>query len=366
VVTFDICITLLLLLVTLLPLSHHPAWWVRVWDFPRLQLLIISALLGILQLLLFTRAPWLAGAVLLICLACCGYQCWWIFPYTRLLKKQVRDAEGYTAHPGIRILVSNVLTPNRQAGKLLKQIRIESPDVLVAVETDTWWEQQLSVLDQDYPYSVRCPKDNLYGMHVWSRLPLRDAEIQYLVDPEIPSMHMLVTLPEGIEVRLHCVHPMPPSPTENDESRDRDAELVMVGKSVAQATLPVIVTGDLNDVAWSRTTRLFLKISGLLDPRRGRGMYCTFNARYPLLRWPLDHIFHSQAFILGSLRRLEDIGSDHYPFLAHLLYVPQQGQQQESLVKEAEDEQLAVDILQQNTSLTLPVHTPGENNSKFH
>ena len=361
-VTFDICITLLLLLVTLLPLSRHPAWWVRVWDFPRVQLLFISLLLGVGQCFMFSRSPWLAGAVLLICLVCCAYQGWWIFPYTRFMEKQVRDAEDYTEHPGIRILVSNVLTPNRQAGKLLKQIRIESPDVLVAVETDSWWEQQLSVLDNDYPYSVRCPKDNLYGMHVWSRLPLRDAEIQYLVDKEIPSMHMLVTLPQGIEVRLHCVHPMPPSPTENDESQDRDAELVMVGKSVAEATLPVIVTGDLNDVAWSRTTRLFLKISGLLDPRRGRGMYCTFNARYPLLRWPLDHIFHSQDFVLGSLRRLEDIGSDHYPFLAHLLYVPQQGKKQESLKKDAEDEQLARDILQENDSLTLPVHTPGENN----
>jgi len=123
---------------------------------------------------------------------------------------------------------------------------------------------------------------------------------------------------------------------------------------------------DLYVPAITWHNRLFLKISGLLDPRRGRGMYCTFNARYPLLRWPLDHIFHSQEFILGSLRRLEDIGSDHYPFLAHLLYVPPQGQQQESLLKEAEDEQFAREILQKNASLTFPVHTPGENDNGFH
>lgn len=99
---------------------------------------------------------------------------------------------------------------------------------------------------------------------------LSDAEIQYLVDKEIPSIHMIVHMPEGQRIRLHCLHPVPPSPTESDESTDRDSELLMVGKSVADSELPVILAGELNDVAWSATTRLFMKISGLLDPRRGR------------------------------------------------------------------------------------------------
>jgi len=360
-VVIDTLLTFLLVLVTLAPLSRNPAWWIRVWDFPRLQLLTISACLTLLPLFFIGTHPLQSTLLLVIALACCAYQCWWIFPYSCWGKKQVRDACGYNKKPSLRILVSNVLTPNRHAEKLLRLISTERPDILVAVETDLWWEQQLDVLNEDYPYSVRCPKDNLYGMHVWSKLPLSDAEIQYLVDKDIPSMHMLVMMENGSEVRLHCIHPMPPSPTENDESKDRDTELVLVGKSVAQAGLPAIVTGDLNDVAWSRTTRLFLKISGLLDPRRGRGMFCTFHAGYPMLRWPLDHIFHSQDFVLGSIRRLESIGSDHFPFLAHLIYDPQTGQSQKSLKKEASDQQQAEEILKQADSLTSPVPTPGEN-----
>jgi endonuclease/exonuclease/phosphatase (EEP) superfamily protein YafD len=351
-------LTLLLALVTIAPLSKHAAWWIRVWDFPRLQILALSLLVLLLNLLFVPLSPWVWG-MMAVNLACVVYQAAWIYPYTRLSKPQVLDFTGYQKKPRIRILVSNVLTPNRQAEKLLALVATERPDVLVAVETDAWWEQQLSALEQDYPHSLKCPLDNLYGMHVYSRLKLSDAQIQYLVDEQIPSMHMMVHLPQGPQIRLHCVHPMPPSPTENEESEDRDAELVMVGKSAAKSELPVIVTGDLNDVAWSTTTRLFLKVSGLLDPRRGRGMFSTFHAGYPFLRWPLDHVFHSDHFVLGSLRRLTSVGSDHFPIMVELVYSPKQGAQQESLEKDSEDEALAQEKLANTDSTPEEVHTPG-------
>ncbi len=71
--------------------------------------------------------------------------------------------------------------------------------------------------------------------------------------------------------------------------------------------------GDLNDVAWSRTTSLFQKTSKLLDPRRGRGMYNTFHASLPFLRWPLDHFFVSSQFRLVDLRVERSVRADHFP-----------------------------------------------------
>jgi hypothetical protein len=42
-------------------------------------------------------------------------------------------------------------------------------------------------------------------------------------------------------------------------------------------------------------------------------MYSTFPVKYPLLHFPLDHIFHTQHFRLVELRRLKNVGSDHFP-----------------------------------------------------
>ncbi len=42
----------------------------------------------------------------------------------------------------------------------------------------------------------------------------------------------------------------------------------------------------------------------------------------PLLRYPLDHIFYSREFGLVSLKKLDDIGSDHFPLLIGLHYEP--------------------------------------------
>src|SRR5690606_30699492 len=109
-----------------------------------------------------------------------------------------------------------------------------------------------------------------------------------------------------------CLHPAPPSPTENDTSEERDAELMLTGKRIRDLDKPTVVCGDMNDVVWSRTTRLFKKMTGMIDPRVGRGFFSTYNANYFFLRFPLDHLFHTRDLYVEKMVRSKNFGSDHF------------------------------------------------------
>jgi endonuclease/exonuclease/phosphatase (EEP) superfamily protein YafD len=121
---------------------------------------------------------------------------------------------------------------------------------------------------------------------------------------------------------------------------------LIVAKAVAAARRPAIVIGDLNDVAWSATTRLFQKTSGMLDPRVGRGMFSTFHAKHAWLRWPLDHIFISPEFTVASLARLGYFGSDHFPMYARLCYNPPAAAVQQAPEADPADREIAEDKIE--------------------
>ncbi|MFO7605868.1 MAG: endonuclease/exonuclease/phosphatase family protein [Desulfurivibrionaceae bacterium] len=330
-------LTLLFMAFTLMPFWRYEAWWVRVLDFPRMQIFLLGMLLFLLELAVLDLSQPATWGLLTVILLCLIILTWWIIPYTRLYPVEVQSAENADPRNSIGILTANVLTPNRNVDGLIDIVRESRPDVFVTLESDGWWQSKLDVLESEYRYTIKYPLDNLYGMHMYSKLPISESRIEFLVEDDVPSIHTTIRLPSGNKIRIHFLHPAPPSPNENDGSSERDAELVIVARIVAESELPEIVAGDLNDVAWSATSRLFKKISGMLDPRVGRGMYNTFHADYWFMRWPLDHLFHSNHFTLSRIQRLRGFGSDHFPLFTKLVYAEGHELIQEGLEADAAD-----------------------------
>jgi endonuclease/exonuclease/phosphatase (EEP) superfamily protein YafD len=315
--------TLLAILATILPFSSSEEWYIRIFDYPRLQTFVIAVIALIwFSIFYFNRTAkhWLFAGILAIVIAIQGYKAW---PYTPLGNKTVLTATAENNSRSLSLLICNVLQTNKDYHLLIEQVKNYSPDILITTETDSLWQQQLNIIEKEYPFSVKIPLSNLYGMHLYSRMPLSQSMVRYIIEPDIPSIYTKVQLKNGEWITLFILHPRPPVPGESSDSRERDAEIIIVGKEAKKIAGPVIVAGDLNDVAWSENTELFLEVSGLLDPRRGRGFYNTYHAKVPIFRWPLDHIFHSNHFKLIKMERLGNVNSDHFPVFVHLSYEPE-------------------------------------------
>ncbi len=333
---------------TALSFVRSRAWWVRIFDFPRAQIAALSTLLlvafGFANIGFEDAQPWEWLLFILLGLAV-AIQVAQMLPYTRCWRHQSPRATAPADAPHLRIVISNVCMKNRAFDRWLEVMRAPDPHLIIAVEIDRTWVDALTPLHADYPHRLLCPQDNTYGVALYSRFPLESSKIEHLVENDVPSVFTTMVLPSGERIRCVVLHPRPPRPDIRQDSDLRDAELVRAAQIVRNFQSPFIVAGDLNDVAWSHTTHLFQRMVGALDPRIGRGIFATFHTRHRWMRYPLDHLFHSEHFAVAQLQRLPDVGSDHFPIFIELVLQPETAQQAPTPQPEPEDEKQAAEAV---------------------
>lgn len=329
-----------------LPLVRNNYWIFRSLEYPRFQKFILAICCLIvwgIYSAIFQRYDLIAIAVLTVATIFLTAKIW---PYTKLCSTEVKSLKSFDKNRSIKVFAANVLQDNRQYDRILQQIKQTDPDIVFLLETDKGWADGVKELKSLYQYSLEEPIDNTYGMLFYCRYEVIKAEIKYIVKDDIPSLDAIIALPDGTHVQVWGLHPEPPVPNESLTSTAKDKELMKVALKAKDCKLPVIVMGDLNDVAWSYTTSLFRRTSKLLDVRKGRGFYSTFSAKSRLIRFPLDYIFCSNDFGLVNMVRLPYNGSDHFPILTHLVYHPPIKKEQPEQQPDADDIQDAVEISQ--------------------
>ncbi len=318
IVTLSLCI--LVLIATGLPLINSAAWWIRIFDFPRIQIAVLT-LLAIILAYFYIKSKWRYKLPLLLILAVSLlYQMQFVVVYTPLYRTQAKDSNIESEQNSFTLLVANVRMENEDTESFHSLVKKVDPDLLLINEPDDIWAASISKLDGDFPHSIKYPLDNTYGMMLLSKFPLSESVVNFLVKDSVPSIFTKISLPSGSMIDFYGVHPEPPMP--GKDTYERDTELLIIGREIKGTDNPTIVAGDLNDVGWSETSKLFRKYSELVDPREGRGLYNTYNVFVPLFRYPLDHIFYSKEFGLIKLEKLESIGSDHFPIMIELNYEP--------------------------------------------
>ncbi|WP_300025210.1 endonuclease/exonuclease/phosphatase family protein [uncultured Maribacter sp.] len=317
------------IVLTIFPYIPLNTWVVRVFDFPHLQLTVLTVIAFLTYFFRFEIKNRIDQAFIISLLICITVQFQKIYTYTPLAAYEIHEGSK-NAKTSISIYAANVLQKNKKKILLIKDAVDKEADVLLFTETDQSWIIKLNEhFSNTYKFKVEVPLDNTYGMLLYSKFELLNPKVKYIVEDTIPSIHTKLVLPSKDTIQVFAIHPAPPTPQHNPSSVDRDAEMMKIALMTRESEYPVIVMGDFNDVAWSETTKLFQRVSGLLDSRKGRGLYNTYNAKSYLMRWPLDHVFSSAAFRVKDIQVGDDIGSDHFPFFTEFTYEPRLSSEQE-------------------------------------
>ncbi|WP_417363398.1 endonuclease/exonuclease/phosphatase family protein [Galbibacter sp.] len=289
--------------------SRH--WVFRVCSFGKLQIAFLI-LLTLGSGFLFVNPPgifWFVQGALLVTL---------IDHLATLLKytpayprKKVNPTRN--ASEKITLISANVYQFNKDFKRFISLIRNHKPDIFLTMESNKDWEQALRELESDYPYNHKVTLENTYGIHLYSRIAIEKSKTHFFVADDLPSIEAHMKTCDGYRFVFFGLHPPPPSPTEEETSKERDGDLLSAAKRIKELRKTTMVVGDFNNVAWSKSSNLFRKTSELIDPRVGYGFVSTFHAKYKLLRFPIDLMFHSKEIFIQQLKTLHNFGSDHLP-----------------------------------------------------
>ena len=306
-----IIISILSVVGSLLPFSKSKHWIIRGQASLRAFYLVLNVIMLVLTVLFLSFS--IVKLILYILLPVSLFVCLRsILPYSFFYPKTIKDATDSDGN-NIKVYIHNVYQFNNQYEREIKAIKKENPDVVLLLETGNDWDDALSDLDDIYKYVIKEIRDDTYGIIMMSKLAPIESEINHFVKDAIPSTEMLLNV-GGNQIRILGIHPKPPIPGEVITSEPKDKEIKSSARYLAD--LPAeehkILIGDLNDVAWSKVSKEFKKITGMKDVRVGRGFFSTFPTYSPL-QIPLDHVFCSPEMKIVAFKTLEDIGSDHLP-----------------------------------------------------
>ncbi|MFV8225634.1 endonuclease/exonuclease/phosphatase family protein [Christiangramia aquimixticola] len=344
---FIYILSLIFILGGVLPFISHQHWMFRVWEFGRIQLTVLLLLNLILGFQFIENRNGLFWGIHSIEAALIVYNLIILIPYTTLYKRN--KYSGISRHSlSVSIISVNVYQFNENYGKLIDLVNDTDPDILLTMETNKEWEDAIQVLEKDFPYYKKVALENTYGIHFYSKLPASDIKVNYFVADDLPSIEASLKTSDGTKFTFFGVHPPPPSPTEEETSKERDGELLCIAKKVKATKGPVIVVGDFNNVAWAKSSILFRKTSELIDPRIGRGFVSTFHAKYKLLRFPIDLLFHTTDIFIEEFKTLRNIDSDHLPlFCKFFINHSEEVQEEEVEILEPEEKEEVEEMIRE-------------------
>ena len=280
------------------------SWFLDLFSHFRVQYLVGLSLLGLVLLLARRRKT----AAVFIAFACINLGV--VLPL--YFGGQPAQLAGTRS---LRALLLNVNTRLGDPERVKHVIQEVDPDIVVLEEISFQWVQDLRWLKESHPHSHLQPREDNFGIGLFSKFPLEGSEVVYIGDVEVPSIVATLDTGRGT-LGVIATHPLPPGSAAN--ARGRNDQLDKLPDYV-QSSAPALLLGDLNVTPWNYHFKRLLKRSGLRDSSRGRGIQPTWPNFSPLLWIPIDHCLHSSDILVTKKEIGPDVGSDHYPVIVDFI-----------------------------------------------
>lgn len=302
---FRVCIRLVFFAVslgTVISLFGRMHWFAELFSHFRFYFLLTQALL--LLIFLHSERWGLLAATLVLTIP----NAWYVMPYlTPLLFGPSVAAVG---RDGVEVVALNLNYRNQDHPAVRTYLDSVSPDVILLAEVTDAWRDGLGFLDAEYPHQVGESRPDPWGIRVYSRWPLAEAE---LLDLGVPgTVHARIVLETAAgPLQIFAAHLYPP--TNPKRAAKRNTQLSRLAVRVRESDMPTAVIGDLNVTPFSPYFDVLLDTGGLVDARRPAGFHFTWPTSALPVWIPIDHALADPAVQISKVQRGPAVGSDHYP-----------------------------------------------------
>ena len=212
----------------------------------------------------------------------------------------------------LKVMSLNVLTSNPNKPRVLDAILKTDADVVFLMEVNQEWMQAMEPLKARYPHFYSQPREDNFGIALFSKIPWTDEKVLWLGKASVPSLEVRLKH-DGREFRVIGTHPLPPmGPT---YAILRNQQLKKLAEHASRQALPVLVMGDLNATPWSHGMHI-LQEDGKLGYRSLEAPWAPTWRAGSIFGIPIDHILCTSPFIIAERSVGPDVGSDHRPLIA--------------------------------------------------
>lgn len=211
--------------------------------------------------------------------------------------------------PTYSLLQLNLRYDHREPAELLRLVAREKPDIITLEEASAQWEPTLKLLEARYPYRQHCRKgSDTWGVSILSRRPFAEGSESGCSGDGIMTFARfdLGGAPVTV-VALHLAWPWPYGQAD---------EIALIEPHLARLDGPLLIAGDFNAVAWSKSVRRIETASGARHIAGIRPSFAPLSFPAGLTRYiglPIDQILASPGVRLAKIATLGPVGSDHLP-----------------------------------------------------